>query len=348
MALLYLGSEPDSQTSEELADILGFIVNTNLLKDQYRQITKFMGRQTEIDYDNEIFISKSMQVKEEYARNIYTNFGTNMSYFSYDNLESSLKSINDIIYKQTNNKIKNAVKELDQRTKMLLVNMVLFKGKWAFPFEDVKEKGNFKTPNGDKSVEMMTVTNENIAIESLKVGAARNPVNLEMIKIPNIDKNDKISNYEVRIVMGPANFGKEGLEVVIDLMKRDERSNVFKENKGQIKYGVNLTMPKFSSKSNLEVSEYLKNMGVKTIFTDNAQLSGIAKGEENLSVTNILQEVVISVDKTGTEAAAAAVVGISFYSAEEPVVKAVDRPFIFIIWDKVNSIPLIVAMINDP
>ena len=148
-----------------------------------------------------------------------------------------------------------------------LVNTVLFKANWAFPFKDSENKGIFKTPTGDKKVDMITVSSENIVIQTFKVGTVRNPVFLEMIKIPKVDKNNKISNYEVRIIMGPEMFGKEGLEVVMDSMKRDEGSNVFKENEGEIKYGVNLTMPKFSSKSNLEVSEYLQNMGVKTIFT---------------------------------------------------------------------------------
>ena len=56
----------------------------------------------------------------------------------------------------------------------------------------------------------------------------------------------------------------------------------------------------------------------------------------------------VNVDKNGTEAAASTVVEVFTYSADDPVVKVVDRPFIFIIWDKVNSIPIIVGMINDP
>merc|ERR1712128_317660 len=148
-----------------------------------------------------------------------------------------------------------------------------------------------------------------------------------MIKIPKRDENDNASNYEMRIVMGPEQFREKGLEVLIDLMKKTESSNIFMENDGkETTEEVSLKMPKFSIKSKFDVSQYLKNIGVKNLFTADAQLTEIADGEDNLSVTKILQEIVVNVDKNGTEAAASTVVEVFTYSADDPVVKVVDRP----------------------
>ena len=62
----------------------------------------------------------------------------------------------------------------------------------------------------------------------------------------------------------------------------------------------------------------------------------------------ILQEIFLSVDEKGTDAAAATIAEVNFFSASEPVLKIVDRPFILAIWDNTNNIPLIVGLINDP
>ena len=56
----------------------------------------------------------------------------------------------------------------------------------------------------------------------------------------------------------------------------------------------------------------------------------------------------MNVDTEGSEAAVATIAQITTYSAEDPLIRRVDRPFVFMLWDKVNSIPLIVGMVNDP
>merc|ERR1719186_2550055 len=233
LTLLSVGSAKNSKTKIELSDALGLTSNSAVLEDQYRRLTRFMNNQSDLLYDNEIFISSTMEANPDYARNIFNNFGTNISYFMDDHKESSVKRINDIISRQTNGKIESAIKDLDSNTRMLIINTILFAGKWAIPFEDSNEKSTFHTPNGEKLVDMMKVTSGGIKIQNFKMGPKRNPINFEMIKIPKIDENDNASNYEMRIVMGPEQFREKGLEVLIDLMKKTESSNIFMENDGK-------------------------------------------------------------------------------------------------------------------
>ena len=286
MTLLSVGSAKNSKTKIELSDALGLTSNSAVLEDQYRRLTRFMNNQSDLLYDNEIFISSTMEANPDYARNIFNNFGTNISYFMDDHKESSVKRINDIISRQTNGKIKSAIKDLDSNTRMLIINTILFAGKWAIPFEDSNEKSTFHTPNGEKLVDMMKVTSGGIKIQNFKMGPKRNPINFEMIKIPKIDENDNASNYEMRIVMGPEQFREKGLEVLIDLMKKTESSNIFMENDGkETTEEVSLKMPKFSIKSKFEVSEYLKNIGVKNLFTGKFYKSSYKNGSRNDKVS---------------------------------------------------------------
>ena len=268
MALLYSGSEQNSVTKDELGNALGLTRNEDILKSQYRKLIRFMKRQKEILYGNEIFVSSSVSANPDYAQNVYKNFGTNISYFLDDHIENSVKKINKIISTQTNGKIDRAIEEIDYNTKLLMINTLFFEGRWAVPFEDSQIRNNFTTPNGKKVVDMMEVYTEGIRIKKMKIGPGKKGTDIEIIQIPKIDKSNKTSNYELRIVMGPEQFGQKGLEVLIDFMTRDEGSNIFLENNGEELYGeVGLIMPQFSMRSKLDVSRHLKSIGVNKIFT---------------------------------------------------------------------------------
>ena len=226
-----------------------------------------MRDQKEILYSNEIFLSSSMSANSDYANEAYKHFGTNISYFMEDHIKNSQKEINTLIAERTNGRVKEAIDELDSNTKLLMINTLFFKGKWEVPFEDSKRITPFKTPSGEKQVNMMEVFSEGIRIKKLNVGRGSSQT-IEIIQVPKIDKNRKTSNYELRIAMAPEQFGEKGMEVLIDLMTQDENSNIFLETNGEVLIGeVSLTLPKFSMRSKLDVSEYLKNIGVKALFT---------------------------------------------------------------------------------
>ena len=57
----------------------------------------------------------------------------------------------------------------------------------------------------------------------------------------------------------------------------------------------------------------------------------------------------LDVDEVGVEAAAVTVIGISLTSIPPPAVRVVvDRPFMFLIYDTVNNIPVFLGRIADP
>ena len=72
--------------------------------------------------------------------------------------------------------------------------------------------------------------------------------------------------------------------------------------------------------------------------------------DKKLAVSKIIQESVVKVDKDGTEGAAASGVELVLLSGSfgENVDITVDKPFIFIIEDTVNEIPVLVGRVNNP
>ena len=72
--------------------------------------------------------------------------------------------------------------------------------------------------------------------------------------------------------------------------------------------------------------------------------------DKKLAVSKIIQESVVKVDKDGTEGAAASGVELVLLSGSfgENVDITVDKPFIFMIEDTVNQIPVLVGRVNNP
>jgi serpin B len=112
---------------------------------------------------------------------------------------------------------------------------------------------------------------------------------------------------------------------------------------------VNLRMPKFKLKNKFDAAEALQSLGAKDIFTSGAELDNII-GAGPVGVGKVIHEAVVEVTKEGTEGAAVTGVEIVLFSAtfgeEKNIV--LDRPFIFIVQDRVNNIPVLVGRVKNP
>lgn len=93
-------------------------------------------------------------------------------------------------------------------------------------------------------------------------------------------------------------------------------------------------------------------MGIVNLFTQNCKLPYLAEGQQSvLRVDDILQQSVLSVDESGTVASSATishVVTLSLSSSPEEIAFKVDQPFISVIVDKRNKVPIFVSKIYDP
>ena len=173
---------------------------------------------------------------------------------------------------------------------------------------------------------------------------------LEVVTIPY--KND---NFEMQIIIPQKAKGFRILENEMKLKEaKDDKSsfNLFKTLKNEsFEYieDVSLKMPKFKVKSKFDAADALQSLGAKDVFTSGAELDKIASGGP-LRVGKVVHEAVVEVSKEGTEGAAATGVEIVLFSASFGLQKNIvlDRPFIFIVQDRVNNIPVLVGRVKNP
>ncbi|VDM52692.1 unnamed protein product [Angiostrongylus costaricensis] len=103
-----------------------------------------------------------------------------------------------------------------------------------------------------------------------------------------------------------------------------------------------VTIPKMKIETDFDLKQALMNMGVTEVFSDNADLSGIAS-DPPLKVSEAAHKAIIEVDEEGTTAAAATLFKIVPMMAimERPKLFVADHPFMFLLTK--NNNPLFIG-----
>ena len=96
---------------------------------------------------------------------------------------------------------------------------------------------------------------------------------------------------------------------------------------------IELYLPRFRVRAKADLTSSLAELGVRTLFGKDADLSGIT--DEPIQVSKVLHEAVLTIDEQGLEGAAATAVVMRMMAMaarpETPIVVRVDRPFLFLV-----------------
>ena len=99
---------------------------------------------------------------------------------------------------------------------------------------------------------------------------------------------------------------------------------------------LDLRLPRWTFRTASSLNSALAELGMPTAFDERtADFAGMTS-DEQLYISQVMQQAFIAVDEAGTEAAAATAVAI------------VDRPFLFVIHDLPTATPLFIGRITDP
>lgn len=110
---------------------------------------------------------------------------------------------------------------------------------------------------------------------------------------------------------------------------------------------LDISMPKFTLSSNLDLSGTLAKLGMPDAFTDKADFSGITTAEP-LTIQTVRHDAVVRVDEHGTTAAAATGLGMAATAMADRITVTVNRPFLFVITDTATGAPLFLGRVTNP
>jgi len=112
---------------------------------------------------------------------------------------------------------------------------------------------------------------------------------------------------------------------------------------------VSAEMPKFKSEYDTSLVDALQNMGMQNAFTESADFSGISS-DTGLYINDVLHKTFIQVDERGTKAGAVTAVMMQengLAVAHEPKFVILDRPFVYMIIDDANQLPVFIGTVKE-
>lgn len=290
-----------------------------------------------LDESNDIWIRNDAPPQDSYLDTLARFYGAGVHQADFErDAEGARQAINAKVSTDTRDLIPELLpeKSLDDSTVAVLTNALYFKAPWASPFTK-PQAGDFTTLAGATiSADMLSAQRALAYYEGqgfVSVGVPYWGEQLEMLLVvPDAGDYSKVR----------ANLSSELLD------------NVLRARQAEL---VQLTLPKFSLKSNVSATKVLKDLGMKTPFDeDAAEFPKLTSPLfPQVFISDVFHQATVAIDEKGTEASAATaivVAGVSSAPLDPPKPKlvTVDRPFLFVIRDNPTGSVLFVGQVVDP
>jgi serpin B len=320
MALSMALNGAKGETRDEMLQALSYqglemeIINASYAEYQ-RYLEQNLGT-TELYLKNSIWIRTGETLNQEFLDIISNDYLAQLDYLDFSD-PGAAEVMNGWIEEATKGKIKDMLTPpLPADAVLYLINAIYFKGDWAQQFdEDQTFDADFH--NQDGSVSKVEMMNDKRTVWYM------NDENLQAVRLPYEDENSSM------IILLPRD--NKDIENLIE----DLDANLFESVRESFWEAEDLILqiPKFEMEYGTKnLNQALKNLGMETAFTGDADLSGIREG---LFISRVLHKAFIKVNEKGSEAAAATVVEVLESAApEDPLTFRADRPFLFLIYDE--------------
>ncbi|XP_047107776.1 leukocyte elastase inhibitor-like isoform X2 [Schistocerca piceifrons] len=334
LALIFLGARGD--TAKQIAKGLHLPEERNLTEYGVNALMHRLKDSSYVTLDiaNKVYLKPGFNIKDEFNQSSI-NFMAGLEEVDFSNEDEARKIINGWVEEATHQKIKDMIPKgyLDDRTLMVLINAIYFKGDWAKQFNKVRTR---RMPfhllsSATKQVDMM-YTEGDFNYVYLK------ELDSQVLLLPYKGQRISMMILLPKEVNGLPTLEKNLLSIDLHHILRQ----VYETE-------VHVYLPKFKLEYEKELQETLRKLGITSVFEPTADLGGIS--DLPLEVSKALHKAFIEVNEEGTEAAAATALGVHYLSLPITVSHTVfraDHPFVFLILDTQTKTVLFAGRYSEP
>lgn len=288
-----------------------------------------------LDIANSIWFNdrlSSFSVNTEFLSKNATYYGAGVYGRDFARPET-LSEVNQWVSDNTDGMIPAVLSQLTGEELMLLVNTVLFDGKWAESYGENDIREGVFIPYGDAGyTDVSYLCSTESGYFTLGDGKGFVRPYAERYNFVGILPDEGVDVYDY-----VSSFTGEEL---VDAMENLTYKKTY------------VRIPEFSFDSAPLVKEHLVALGMTDAFGSGADFSRLGTVEGgNICISDIIHKTRIEVSRDGTKAAAATVVSVVATSAgpnaEQPVRIYLERPFVFAITDSETGLVLFCGVVTE-
>lgn len=330
----------NSQTRKELLDALDGINDLHegrtIFSTAIRSLTETDELNT-VKCGSRVFITNQVRTSTKLEVIYERSYAAAVQPLDFTDVTKATDTINEFVSKATNNNLNHFVdKDAVTDAIVLLVNAVFFDGKWSSPFKPARtEKGDFFVQaNAPKKANFMRAKTDYYYFHSTKLKSS-------LLRLPYAGQK-----YAMFIVLPDTDSSVD--EVLSNLDTKVLHREMWYLDQQEI----NIYLPKFKISYPLNLKPLLMNMGITTVFTNNASLPLLARGDQTstnqLLLSQILQQAGIEVNEEGS---------VAYGATQGQLVNKIgggtkefkaNRPFLFYIEDEKTGNILFAGKVSDP
>ena len=315
-ALGMLGNGAGPEVAASLASVLGY-EGTEAINAYCAKLIEYLPQvdtSLTLALANGVLLNEKYTLKRPFKTAVEDSYDALVESMPFTRPEAVKEKVNDWCRKHTYGRIKEVLDQVDPDAFMYLMNAIYFNGKWTLPFEKSATRDeNFRTLSGKtRKVKMMHQT----------------------YALMELGENELCQSVSL-----PYGRGKFFLNIYLpkkstDLTRLMEDAAA-RSTKGGL-YKVVLSLPSFETEYKEDLKPLLGEMGLPMGPYDEL----IEKASSSSEISRILHKANITVNESGTEAAAVTVIEMKFTSAgpsvpDPPTVYfTADHPFFYTISEK--------------
>uniref|UniRef100_A0A4X1SH92 Serpin domain-containing protein n=1 Tax=Sus scrofa TaxID=9823 RepID=A0A4X1SH92_PIG len=305
MALAFLSLGARGPTLTELLEGLKFNVTETPeaeIHQGFQHLLRTLNRPSnllQLRLGNAMFIDEQLELLDKFvqdARELYHSeaFPTN-----FQDLEAARRLINDYVKNKTEGKI------------AVLVNYIYFKAKWKTPFD----------PEHTIESTFQVSKNKTVKVPMMSLRGLETPYFRDEELACTVVELPYTSNDSALFILPD-----DGRMAAVEAKLLPETLRRWRDSLQPRRIDA-LHLPRFSISSDYKLEEILPRLGIKKIFSAEADLSGITDTTP-LCVSQVAHSAMLDVDEEGTEGAASTGVVLEKNFFENFIVRF-DSPFLF-------------------
>ena len=278
---------------------------------------------------NSVWSRQGFPVLTAFLDAVRESFDAEVAELDFANPDASAR-INGWVDDATRGRIEDIVPEvIPADVVMYLINAIYFKGTWTFQFDRSDTTNEpFHLSNGStQTVPLMTLQGDL---------PYRADDRSQAVDLPYGGRA-----FSMTVLLPRDGVSVDDLVSSLDAERWAEIADGFHETE------VELFLPRFRMAYERTLNDDLKALGMTHAFDERADFSRLSTNG-GLSISAVKQKSWVDVNEEGTEAAAATVVEIIETSLPQIPVVRVDRPFLFVIRERLSGTILFVGKIVAP